>query len=140
MTSDELYGTDEWCFDGAQSARMISGRMLLAQDVYNCLRTEPGKLKGSKTAGKVGAGLRGFVGAVGLVRAAAAIPARVDAALRADDRIARVRTVVTPREESPGSGVHTLDVAITVTPREGDSFSLTIAVGDDVLSLLGVSL
>lgn len=145
MTTDTItgaaaYGTDEWCLDGAQSARLAVGLQCLIQDVYNTLRTDPGKLKGSRMAGKVGAGLRDFVGSVGLARAAAAIPSRISSALLADDRIAKVAVKVEPREDSPGSGIFALGVTVLVTPRgPGQGFALTLDVSEGALALIGVT-
>jgi len=129
------YGTDTWCLDALHPGRMARGRTALAQALYRRLITPRGTLRGGREEAAYGLDVAGYVGAVGVATALAALPALVRAELCKDDRVRDV--VVTATSTTMGAET-AVQLEIDVAPMDEDAtFTLTLLVTDVRVELLG---
>jgi hypothetical protein len=114
---------------------MARGRTALAQALYRRLITPRGTLRGGREEAAYGLDVAGYVGAVGVATALAALPALVRAELCKDDRVRDV--VVTATSTTMGAET-AVQLEIDVAPMdEDDTFTLTLLVTDVRVELLG---
>jgi hypothetical protein len=131
------FGTDLWCYDRPITGRLASGVELVAQAIYRRLTTARGTLRDGDDGQVYGTDVSDFVGMVGPDNAVDALPDVVVAEILKDDRVERadVRAAIT-REST---GLATIDIEIDAVLRDsGESFTLTLAVSDVSVALLGV--
>lgn len=130
------YGTDLYCLDRLFTGRLVSGTELLAQAAYRRLTTPRGTLDDGDEGAIYGIDLADLVGQPsGTVDS---LPAIVSAELLKDDRFAAVH--VDASAVTGSDGLTEVTLAIAVTPHdESDPFTLTVAVKDLTVQLLGVT-
>lgn len=129
------FGVDTWCGDRLVTGRYARGREGLALALYRRTITQRGKLRGGDEESVYGFDVVEFIGQVD---EPGALEARVRAEYMKDDRVADV-VVTSTRTESP-SGAVSYVLSAHVTPEdESESFTLTLAVSDVGVELLGVT-
>ncbi len=132
------FGTDLHCYDALRTGRLVSGVELLAQAIYRRLTTARGTLDDGEEGFVYGLDLLDFVGTVGSTAAVDAIPDVVIAEVLKDDRVDRVETSVAI--ERGTDGLFTINLDVDVFPvDEAQAFTLSIAVSDVTVALLGVT-
>jgi hypothetical protein len=132
------YGRDTYCYDRIVTGRMATGTELLAQAIYRRLTTPRGTLDDGDEGLVYGLDVSGFVGMVGTQRAVDALPGAVEAEVLQDDRVSSV--TVTASVVTDSAGLATITLALLVVPvEESETFTLSIAVSDVTVALLGVS-
>lgn len=132
------FGTDSHCYDAIRTGRLVSGLELLAQAIYRRLTTPRGTLDDGDEGLVYGLDLFDFVGTLGTDEAVAAIPDVIAAEVLKDDRIERVE--VSASVERSSDGLVTVIVDIDAFPADqSQPFTLTLAVSDVTVELIGVS-
>ncbi len=130
------YGVDTWCAGSLVPGRLARGSQVVAQAIYRRLTTPRGMLRGGDDAGAYGIDLVGYVGSVGTAVALQALPSVVRGEILKDDRVADV-TVTPTISPQPSGLVDILLVIDVVLAEDGEDFSLTLAVGDTSVTILG---
>lgn len=133
------YGFDTWCLDTLQPGRFASGAALVVQALYRRLITPRGTLRGGDEEGAYGLDVSGYCGAVGYSTAVYALPGLVQAELLKDDRVGPDLNVAAVITES-GNGAGGIEIQLSITGSladESGDFSLTLAVNDVTVSILG---
>lgn len=132
------FGVDSYCYDTLRTGRLVSGVEVLAQAIYRRLTTPRGTLDDGEEGSIYGLDLLDFTGMVGTAEAVNAIPDMVVAEVLKDDRVARAEVSSTIGRGT--DGLVTINVDIDVFPAdEAQSFTLSLAVSDVTVALLGVS-
>lgn len=132
------FGTDSYCYDAIRTGRLVSGVELLAQAIYRRLTTARGTLDDGEEGSVYGLDILDFVGTVGTDAAVGAIPDVVLAEVLKDDRVERAE--ISASIERGTDGLVTINLDVDVFPaNEGQSFTLSLAVSDVTVALLGVS-
>lgn len=132
------FGTDTYCYDVLRTGRLVSGVELLAQAIFRRLTTARGTLDDGEEGTIYGLDLLDFVGTVGTQNAVDAIPDAVIAEVLKDNRVDRVE--VSAAVERSTDGLVTVNVDVDVFPAdETQAFTLTLAVSDVTVALLGVT-
>lgn len=129
------YGTDTWCAPngGLRTGRLVAGVTLIAQALARRFSTPRGVLRGGDEESAYGLDVSNYVGAVGTIAAAAALPNIMRAEALKDDRISsvRVETALDPNTDS-------LTITMHVTPGDETApFTLTLAASAVEVQLLG---
>lgn len=132
------FGVDLHCYDSLRTGRLVSSVELLAQAIYRRLTTARGTLDDGEEGFVYGLDLLDFVGTVGSDAAVDAIPDVVIAEVLKDDRVDRVETSVSIERGTDGLFVINLDVDVFPVD-EAQSFTLSLAVSDVTVALLGVT-
>lgn len=131
------FGTDTWCTDQIFTGRMASGVELVAQACYRRLITARGTLRDGDDGQVYGTDVADFVGMVGPDSAVDALPDVVSAELLKDDRVERADVSASVVRDTAGLATVTLEIVGTVRD-SGETFTLTLAVGDVTTALLGL--
>ena len=137
MTELQGYGADTWCFDSLSPGRFATGPMLVAQACYRRLITPRGMLAGDDDASAYGFDVAGHIGAVGNAAAIHSLPGLVSAQLGQDDRIAGLSVTAAETTAADGSVSIELEISASLADESG-TFTLTLAVSDVGVSLIGV--
>jgi hypothetical protein len=136
------YGVDTYCLASLQTGRLVGGRLLLAQACYRRLITPRGALQGltdDEPEADYGLDLAGYCGATDSKDLANALGPAIRAELMDDDRVRDVATIVT-RLTPRSNGLTDYEIDVRVLPVEADvDFTLTLAVNDVDVTLLGVA-
>jgi hypothetical protein len=114
------FGTDLYSLDDIDETRTVTGVELVAQDAFWALQTEPGQGILAADAPSYGLDLLGLLGTVESDADAAALPDKIRAALKNDERILEVDTTIARTVEGPAV---TYAIEIRCTTGEGP-FSL----------------
>lgn len=133
----EGFGTDLWCYDSLQTARLASGVELVAQAIYRRLTTARGTLDDGDDGQVYGTDVSDFVGMVGPDNAVDALPDVVVAEILKDDRVERADVSASIARDTAGLATVTLEIECTLVDA-GESFTLTLGVSDVSTALLGV--
>jgi hypothetical protein len=131
------FGTDTWCTDQIFTGRLASGAELVAQAIYRRLTTARGTLRDGDDGQVYGTDVSDFVGMVGPDNAVDALPDVVVAEILKDDRVERADVSAAIARDSAGLATVTIDVDCVLRD-SGESFTLTLAVGDVTTALLGL--
>jgi hypothetical protein len=131
------FGTDTWCTDQIFTGRLASGVELVAQAAYRRLTTARGTLRDGDDGQVYGTDVSDFVGMVGPDNAVDALPDVVVAELLKDDRLERVDVNASIVRDSAGLATVTLEIDAGCRD-SGETFTLTLAVGDVTTALLGL--
>jgi hypothetical protein len=131
------FGTDTWCTDQIFTGRMASGAELVAQAIYRRLTTARGTLRDGDDGQVYGTDVSDFVGMVGPDDAVDALPDVVVAEILKDDRVERADVTASIVRDS--AGLATVTIVVDAVLRDsGETFTLTLAVGDVTTALLGL--
>lgn len=129
------FGKDTSCTTSMRTGRLVSGARLVAESAFRRLTTPRGMLRGGEEERNFGLDLTELIGTVSNKSDAAALPGRIRAELKKDERIETVDVVVTDTTE--GAGKFFL-VQIAATTNEGP-FTLAIGVTEVTTELLGIT-
>lgn len=132
------FGTDTYCYDQIRTGRLASGLELLAQAIYRRLTTPRGTLDDGDEGLVYGLDLLDFTGTLGTDEAADAIPDMVLAEVLKDDRVERCEVSSTVERGTDGLVVINIDVDVFPAD-QSQSFTLSLAVNDVTVALLGVT-
>lgn len=130
------YGLDMSCTDEIRTTRLVNGTRLVAEACYRRLITPRGSLIGGEEESSYGLDLSSLVGSTDVDAVAAALPGRISLELHKDDRVGDVSTTVLVTKEGPKA---TFGITILVTTTEAAAFTLTLAVTDVSVTLLGIT-
>lgn len=130
------YGVEVWCTDSRVCGRYARGRVLVAQALYRRLITPRGTLRGGDEERAYGLDVAGYVGAVGIRTAVAALPGLVRGELLKDDRVADVQVTATAEERTDGTAAVTLEMSVLLLD-EDESFTLTLSASALTLDVIG---
>ncbi|HEY3499762.1 MAG TPA: hypothetical protein VGK73_33955 [Polyangiaceae bacterium] len=131
------FGTDTWATDQIFTGRLASGVELVAQAIYRRLTTARGTLRDGDDGQVYGTDVSDFVGLVGPDNAVDALPDVVVAEILKDDRVERADVSASITRDS--AGLATVELEIEAVCRDsGESFTLTLGVGDVTVALLGL--
>lgn len=130
------YGVDMWCLGEIRSGRLARGKQVVVQALYNRTITPRGTLRGGEEESTYGLDLAGFVGAVGAVIAARALPLQLRTEWLKDDRVQDVSIAGSPVFNQDGSAEINLDCEVLLVG-EDESFPLTLNVSETTVTLLG---
>lgn len=136
MTAAEDFGLDMSCTDEVRTTRLVNGTRLVAEACYRRLITPRGSLIGGEEEANYGLDLSSMVGSTDVDTVAASLPGRIALELQKDDRVADVKTEVVVTKEGPRA---TFGISVRVTTTEADAFTLTLAVTEVSVSLLGIT-
>lgn len=136
MTTPQAFGRDMSCTDAIRTTRLVSGTRLVAEACYRRLITPRGSLIGGEAEASYGLDLTSLVGTTDVDALAASLPGRIAIELQKDDRVGDVSTNVVVTKNGPAA---TFGVTIRVTTTEAESFTLTLAVTEVSVALLGIS-
>lgn len=128
------FGRDISCTTGMRTGRFAVGNRLVAEACYRRLTTPRGSLRGGEAEKNYGLDLTELIGSVSTAFEAAALPGRIAAELKKDERVRTVQTTVTPTQNGPGVE---FDIAIEVTTALGP-FTLKLSVDEVSVDLLGI--
>lgn len=131
------FGADIWCYDQVLTGRLASGTELVAQAVYRRLTTARGTLRDGDDGQVYGTDVSDFVGMVGPDNAVDALPDVVVAEVLKDDRVERADVTATIARDAIGLATVTIEIDATLRD-SGDTFTLTLAVGEVTTALLGL--
>lgn len=110
------------------TGRLVSGTRLLSEAVIRRLTTPRGSIWGDED---YGFDIAGYVGAVGVGIAVAALPSILESEVLKDDRIESCAVIATRDDDEI-----TIKLRMRSASSSGD-FALTLAVGDVGVSVLG---
>jgi len=127
------YGSDTWCLASYQPGRMVTRGTLVAQACYRRLITPRGTLRGIDDEDEefaYGFDIAGYVGAVGIDTAVAALPTQIQNELKKDERVRDVVCRVAALRRPDGTADLTVQIDATLAD-ESDTFQLTLNLGRD---------
>lgn len=130
------YGKDISATNGIKTGRYSRGVRLVAEAAYRRLITPAGSLHGGEEEQNYGFDLTSLVGSAKTKSDAAALPGRIQAELRKDERIESVDVVVTVTTATNGAVAWV--VRIDGKTAEGP-FSFQVGIDDVSIELLGIS-
>ena len=136
MTAASSFGVDMSCTDEVRTTRLVNGTRIVAEACYRRLITPRGSLIGGEDEANYGLDLTSLVGSTNVDEIAAALPGRIALELQKDDRVGDVSTNVVVTKDGPSA---TFGVTIRVTTTEAEAFTLTLAVSDVSVALLGIT-
>lgn len=128
------FGRDTSCTTELRSGRYATGVRLVAEAAFRRLTTPRGTLRGGEDEAGYGIDLLGMVGTVSTKKDAAALPGRIEAELRKDERIESV--VVTVLETTVAS-LSSFQIDIEAVT-EGGPFTLQIGIDNLELADLNI--
>lgn len=128
------FGRDTSCTTSLRTGRLVTGARLVAESAYRRLTTPRGMLRGGEEELNFGLDLTEVIGSVKTAADAAALPGRIRAELKKDERIESVDVVVTETTSGPG---RSFAVRVDALTAEGP-FTLAIAVSEVTVELLGI--
>lgn len=128
------YGRDISCTTGLRTGRFAVGARLVAEAAYRRLTTPRGMLRGGEDEDNYGLDLLDLIGSASTKADAAALPGRITAELKKDERILTVDVVVTPTSNGVSTSFNIQIAAETVA----GVFDLVLAVSDVTVELLGI--
>lgn len=130
------FGKDVSCTDSIRTGRFSRGTRLVAEAAYRRLTTPLGSLLGGEEEQNYGFDLTSLIGSQATAQDAAALPGRIRAELRKDERIEAVDVTVTPTTAT--NGAVTWVVRVDGQTAEGP-FSFQVGIDDVSLELLGMT-
>lgn len=128
------FGKDTSCTTSLKSGRFVSGVRLVAEAAYRRLTTPRGMLRGGEEEANYGLDLAALIGSTASRSVAAALPGRIDAELRKDERIQKVDVTVL----ATGGKLATYHITIKCETAAGP-FTLQVVASDVTVELLGIS-
>jgi hypothetical protein len=129
-----VYGQDVSCTDGLRTGRYVSEARLVAEACYRRLTTPRGMLRGGEEEQNYGLDLVELIGSTSTKSDAAALPGRIKAELKKDERVETVETTVSRIVDGPAVR---FEIEILVTTAAGP-FTLMLSVNDVTVELLGI--
>lgn len=129
------FGRELSCTTSIRTDRYVTGARLVAEAAYRRLTTPRGTLRGGDDEADYGLDLLDLVGSVATPAEAAALPDRIKAELRKDDRIDDVKVTVSATTEGPAT---TWEILLEAETGAGP-FSLTLGVNDVSVEILNLA-
>lgn len=128
------FGRDTSCTTGLRHGRFVTGPRLVAESVYRRLTTPRGMLRGGEEEQNFGLDLTELVGSASTPALAAALPGRIEAEVRKDERIESVEAAVVATTTGP---LTSYAITVRAVTAEGP-FTLSIAASEVTVQLLGI--
>ncbi len=128
------YGRDTSCTTELVTGRLVRGARLLGEAAYRRLTTPRGMLRGGEEEADYGIDLSELIGSTSTKSAAAALPDRIRAELKKDERFESVDVRVV---ETTNGVSKSFEVFVEASTAEGP-FTLAIAASDVTVELLGI--
>jgi len=129
-----LFGKDIACTTQLRAGRFTTGPRLVGESLYRRLTTPRGMLRGGEDEKNFGFDLLDLIGSAVTESDAAALPGRIAAEAKKDERIDEVFVNVVRTQEGP---VTSFVIVIDCTTAEGP-FTLQLGVDDVTVELLGL--
>lgn len=128
------FGREVSCTTEIRTGRFVTGARLVGEAIYRRLTTPRGMLRGAEGEANYGLDLTELIGSASTKASAAALPARIKAEIRKDERIESANVIVVESNEGVAKGF-----VITIEALAADGpFTLTLAVDEVTVGLLGI--